>query len=250
MDSEDRVVTVQIEKHHRTPQDDFDIIDYDWKGVYPQDEEEVLEREYEKTEELNIREYAASLGVDIDNINMSLVDKTMFSSGLNLTRSTMDQLTRAGYVQEVTQQSDGMEYTTDEEGESVPFRRFGGTVNEDEIREAETISRPKIPFLDTDSPWSKAVPVKDLEEMEPSEAASFGRQNSDIMSLPTSVDDGDTDATAGPTDPIDLLTVKRLKEILREQGLRVSGSKAELKERLRNHVNSMLKERPEQAEKT
>ena len=124
-DKEERQVTVTIEKNTPTPKDDFEVIDYDWRGVYPDDDEEVTERKYEEAEELDVREYAASLGVDIDNINMSMVDKTMFSSGLNLTRSTMDELTKAGVVQEVTQQSDGTEYVTNEEGEVVPFSRLG-----------------------------------------------------------------------------------------------------------------------------
>jgi hypothetical protein len=108
-DSTKRIVTVTIEKSVKTPKDDFEIVDYDWGGVYPDDEGEVQERKYEEPEELNIREYAASLGVDIDNINMSMVDKTMFTSGLDLTKSTMEEITKAGYVQEVTEQSDGTE---------------------------------------------------------------------------------------------------------------------------------------------
>jgi hypothetical protein len=104
-----RIVTVTIETSVKTPKDDFEIVDYDWGGVYPDDEGEVQERKYEEPEELNIGEYAASLGVDIDNINMSMVDKTMFTSGLDLTKSTMEEITKAGYVQEVTEQSDGTE---------------------------------------------------------------------------------------------------------------------------------------------
>jgi len=36
--------------------------------------------------------------------------------------------------------------------------------------------------------------------------------------------------------------VKRLKEILNEQGLKVSGSQKELQDRLRNEVNSLLRQ--------
>jgi hypothetical protein len=36
--------------------------------------------------------------------------------------------------------------------------------------------------------------------------------------------------------PIDLLTVNRLKEVLRQEGLKVSGSKAELQQRLKDHI--------------
>ena len=41
-------------------------------------------------------------------------------------------------------------------------------------------------------------------------------------------------------DPIDMLTVARLKEVLRAQGLMTSGAKGVLKERLKDHVNSLL----------
>ena len=42
------------------------------------------------------------------------------------------------------------------------------------------------------------------------------------------------------SDPIDLLTVRKLKEILKSQGLKVSGNKKELQDRLRAQVNSLL----------
>lgn len=46
------------------------ITEFDWGGLYPNDEEEVSSRKYDEAEELNVREYAAKLGVDIDNIDM------------------------------------------------------------------------------------------------------------------------------------------------------------------------------------
>jgi hypothetical protein len=70
-----RQVTVTIEKRIRRPKDDFDVVEYDWNGVYSEDQDEVTFREYDKAETLDVRDYAASLGVDIDNINMSMVDK-------------------------------------------------------------------------------------------------------------------------------------------------------------------------------
>jgi len=54
--------------------------------------------------------------------------------------------------------------------------------------------------------------------------------------------DESNDASSIPQDPIDMLTVVRLKEILREQGLKTSGSKQILRDRLRSHVNSLLQE--------
>ena len=222
-DSSLRQITVQIEKSHRTPKDDFDVIDYDWGGVYPKDDDEVTERKYEQPEELNVRDYAASLGVDIDNINMSLVDKTMFTSGLNMTRSTMDQLANKGLVQEITQQADGQEYITDNEGDKVPYNPF--------VKK----STSKIPFIDTPSPWNKAIPIKDLDILD---------------GVATTVDDIKVDTTKkelhtmnSATDPIGMLTVKRMKDILREQGLKVSGSKEELQDRLRLHVQSMVRDK-------
>jgi hypothetical protein len=76
--SEFREVTITVEKLIRTPTDDFEVVDYDWKGVFLNDTAEVSERKYDLPEVLNVKEYAASLGVDIDNINMTLVDKSMW----------------------------------------------------------------------------------------------------------------------------------------------------------------------------
>lgn len=148
-----RQVTVTIEKQIRSPKDDFDVIDYDWKGVYKQEEDdEVSYRRYDEAEELDVREYAASLGVDIDNINMSMVDKTMFTSGMNLTRSSLDSLKESGLWTETTQQNDGTEWTVDEEGNPVPFDSGIPQTVEEESDESKPAP---IPFLDTDSPWNK-----------------------------------------------------------------------------------------------
>ena len=100
-----RSITVTVEKYFAHSNDDMRVLDYEWKGVYPNDDDEVSQRHYDEPEVLNVREYAASMGVDIDNINRSMVDETMFSSGLNLTQRTLDQLTDKGYLTEVTQQS-------------------------------------------------------------------------------------------------------------------------------------------------
>jgi hypothetical protein len=105
---DNRQVTVTIEKRIRAPKDDFDVIDYDWKGVYGEDEAEVTFREYDEAEKLDVRDYAASLGVDIDNINMSMVDKvrtvqlwTKRRNGVCVTyvcREQDDRLTRSSHV--------------------------------------------------------------------------------------------------------------------------------------------------------
>jgi hypothetical protein len=252
-DSEERQIVVTIEKNIRTTRDDYEVVDYDWGGVYPEDEEEVVSKKYAEPEEMDIREYAASMGVDIDNINMSLVDKTMFTSGLNMTKSTMDQLSKSGYVQEVTQQADGTEFTVDPEtGDSVPFSPYGETISQEEARAAK--ESPQIPFLDTESPWSNAAPPPfDIDEM--LKNIDTGPAASSKGAVPESPMPKDTtplksaapppaedeEAPASPlSDPIDRLTVSRLKEILREQGLKVSGNKADLQQRLREHVKSQL----------
>lgn len=188
---------------------------------------------------------------------MSMVDKTMFTSGLNLTKSSLDSLSNAGLVKEVTKQSDGSEWTTNSDGEKVPFSSMGDGVSTQEVEQAAattTQSPPKIPFLDTDSPWHKAVPVDKKNE----EEGTFTINNDNLNSTTTSEIDVDADAEKAKkkrsmkkeqlskarqnaaSDPIETLTVARLKEILRSQGLKVSGNKKELQERLRSEVQTML----------
>jgi hypothetical protein len=231
-----RTVTVTIEKLIQTPHDDFEVVEYDWKGVYRDDEDEVSVREYDKPEELDVRKYAASLGVDIDNINMSMVDKTMFSSNLNLTKSQLDEITKSGYAQEVTQQLDGTEYTVNEEGapERLP------TLQE------EMGERPKIPLIDTDSPWHTAIPVQRdpetnqtyIQEIRNFTQAAFA-QDAALQRQEREKQLAETTA-AEAKDPIDTLTVARLKEVLKSQGLKTSGTKQELRDRLRAQVNALL----------
>jgi SAP domain/CS domain len=241
-----RRVAVTIEKLIATPRDDFEVVDYDWKGVYQQDSD-VSERTYDKPETLNVREYAASLGVDIDNLNMSMVDKTMFSSGLNLTQSSYDELSKAGLVKEVTAQNDGVDYTVDEEGRAVKFDTYGRGVDEGEIKRS---TAKNLPFVDVDaSSWQAAVPVY----RDPETNATFVKQTRNLTRAAFAKDASASAGSSTPkntnrkrpeqeeaVDPIDLLTVEKLKEILKSQGLRVSGSKKELQERLRQQVNSLL----------
>lgn len=287
-DEEDdrRQITVTIEKMIVEPQDQFEVVEFDWYGVYPDDDDEVKERKYDKAEELDVREYAASLGVDIDNINMSMVDKTMFSSGLNMTQSTMNELSKAGYVKEVTQQS-GQEFVTGEDGEKIPFQSLGENIGADEIMNidpgrlvspdrggaptsddvaiatattaAATSSggtsriRSQLPFIDSHSKWHQSIPAEeardedgtplDMGADDPSTSieSDTAEPTLDATETPNKEDADDTaDAKAEAVDPVDLLTVKRLKEILKEQNLKVSGNKQELRDRLRAHVNSKL----------
>jgi hypothetical protein len=233
-----REVTVTIEKKIRTAKDDFDVIDYDWNGVYSQDEEEVSYRKYDEPQEMDVREYAAGMGVDIDNLNMSLVDKTMFTSGLNLTQSSLDSLTQAGMMKEVTQQSDGTEWSTDEQGYKVPFSSMGDGVSKEELQESK--GAPKIPFLDTDSPWHKAVPVEEKAEFIKS-TATASTEDAD-KKKDEKKEELRKQREDQAVDPIGALSVSRLKDILRSRGSKVSGNKKELQDRLRAEVNSMLKD--------
>jgi SAP domain/CS domain len=232
-----RRVTITIEKIIATPSDDFAVVDYDWKGIYrTEDADEVIERKYDKPEPLDVREYAASMGVDVDNINVSMVDKTMFNSGLNLTQRTLDELNQAGYLspEEVTQQADGTEYVVNSEGEPIPVSLTG-----------ERITKP-VPFIDTDSPWSESAPrdvVQVNNETIVRQKRKFTRAAFAEDSANVNVDKDNPKAkrkTATSEDPIDSLTVARLKEILKAQGLKTSGNKSELQERLRIQVNTLL----------
>ena len=234
-------VTLTIEKIIVSPpKDSMEIIAFDWGGIYlKEDDDEILEKKYDEPEELDVREYAASLGVDIDNINMTMVDKSMFSGGLNMTRNAMDELTKGGYVQEVTQQSDGTEYIVGPDGEAVPFTPYGNMEDDDILQQAgvQGIPFPKkpakspIPFIDMPAPWQNTMPVEEVR----------GKDNEPIL---TNDDDDNTlknekeeenSETKNANDPIDLLTVARLKEIKKKEKLKVSGSKKQLQERLRSH---------------
>jgi hypothetical protein len=236
-----RQVTVTIEKRIQQAKDDFDVIDYDWNGVYREEaEDEVSYRKYDAPEKLDVREYAASLGVDIDNINMSMVDKSMFSSGLNLTQKAIDGLSDSGHLQEVTQQGDGSEWITDDDGEQVPFSTMGKGVSQDEMRrsmsnnEGEEAKSPTIPFLDTDSPWNKAVPVEDTENVDTATEKQLQEKLNEKKKQLKTLRENQA------LDPIATLSVARLREILRSRNMKVSGNKKELQDRLRDEVNSMM----------
>ena len=107
-----------------------------------------------------------------------------------------------------------------------------------------------MPFLDTDSPWHKAeTTTSGSNETIAQQTRNFTRAafaEDSAKGTTSSANDNNNkkkkgaDAAAGATDPIDQLTVKRLREILKSQGLKVGGSKKELQERLRRQVNSLL----------
>lgn len=294
----ERIVTITIEKHFvplssSGGTETYDTLtDFDWGGLYPNDEDEVTYRKYDEPEELNVKEYAAKLGVDIDNIDMSKVNKTMFGSGLgidaasnelenefqskneanngkgfnfNITQSTLEQLTKVGLATEVVQQGDGTEYELGTDGslnEDNLFSMLGKDVSNDELREAGIVSPkststiPPMWELDTipveEAPGYRSSDVSnddgiigDIVESEIISKDSVLVDTETVKETDNNMVEEEEDAASDNKqvqDPIDTLTVVRLKEILREQGLKVSGTKAVLVDRLKSHVNSLLQE--------
>lgn len=263
LDSEEhdgRDVVVTIEKLILPPKDPFEVVEFDWSGIYPDDEDEIVQKQYDEPEPLDVREYAASLGVDIDNINMTMVDKSMFSSGLNMTRNAMEELTKTGYAKEITRQNDGTETEFIDQGDgdgkakATPFSAYGENVSQDEIMAAGiemdgfgSIGGNGVnPYMTKESPWLQSMPAEEARTGE--EEAPFPVSEGESKSL----EKGDVDATRTPTgeevnmqDPIDLLTVVKLKEILKREDLKLSGNKKELQDRLKGHVQSVMKGKQE-----
>lgn len=244
------------------------LTDFDWGGLYPDDEAEVIDREYKEAEELNVREYAAKLGVDIDNIDMSKVDKTMFGAGLrdqqpnaeevdvegkkkpgtnlNITQATLDQLVKFGLAKEVVRQGDGTEYEMDaftSDFERKQFSMLGNDISVDELRDAGVVGSPNeqsAAAVGGVADELRAAVSDTVEEKKAELVTDDSDKNQEAPDLSEDEEDADIDPNA--KDPIDKLTVAKLKEILRNAGLKVSGNKSELKQRLRDHVQSLLEE--------
>lgn len=305
-ESNSREITITIEKHF-VPistiggQQTFDAVtDFDWGGVYPNDEEEVTHRKYDKPEELDVREYAAKMGIDIDNLDMSKVDKTMFGAGLSggnnpleegeedrdttpsgtannekkkglhfdIEQATLDQLTRSGLAKEIVQQGDGTEYSLNDETE---FSMLGEDILSEELREAGIISGSRPVGSNVPDAWQESsVLVEEVpgyqKTYDVDAASDGGIIVGDIVETEVNTEDdsssddsGDDETVALPeselksasldgeekeeaVDPIDKLTVAKLKEILKAQGKKTSGTKQILRDRLRNHVSVLLQE--------
>ena len=85
----DRAVRVTLEKHFLPAsregrlQNVDALTGFDWNRLYPVNKAEVLHQKYDMVEDLHVREYAVKLGVDIDNINMSKVNRTLFGAVLD-----------------------------------------------------------------------------------------------------------------------------------------------------------------------
>lgn len=246
-DGRDLIIT--IEKLMLPPNDPFEVVEFDWGGIYLDDEDEIIEKKYDEPEELDIREYASSLGVDIDNINMTMVDKGMFSSGLNMTRSTLDEMSKAGYVKEVTQQGD-QEFIDNGSGDpdsSIPFKPFGQNVGADEIADAgirmdgnpNQNNMPINPYMSPDSTWYQTMPA---EEARTDDDTIPMEENEQVKKSSPTIE------KVKMQDPIDLLTVVKLKEVLKREGLKVSGNKEDLRNRLKSHVRSVVDEKKKREE--
>lgn len=262
---EERTVTVTIEKHFLPTSSSggtqtYDsATQFDWKGVYLNDEDEVSLREYDEPEVLDVREYASKLGVDIDNIDMSKVDKTLFSSKaapggeeseaskkdgfhFDIETETLDQLTRTGLAKEIVQQADGDEYEfKDGSFGEAQFGFLGRDVSVDELAASGLKGKGlqgKVPSVFSDM----TVPVEEAPGFEGSmEATADGLIQNDVVEVESlKVEEDKSGEISKSTDPIDMLTVPSLKDILRKSGLKVSGRKQELRDRLRDYVHNQM----------
>jgi hypothetical protein len=145
----------------------------------------------------------------------------------------------AGLMTEVTEQTDGSEWIVGEDGEKVPFSSMGQGVSTDEMKSAKA---PSIPFLDTNSPWHTTVPLDQAKKVK----EKLDEPSSEKASSAKKEEASDSNKVAKDAkDPIDTLTVAKLKEVLKARGLKVSGNKKELQERLRTEVQSMLQSNDE-----
>jgi hypothetical protein len=269
-----RLITVTIEKHIPRNRDDFTPIEYDWKAVYLSPDPTITVVEYDKPEPLNIREYAASMGVDVDNIDMSKVDKTMFSSGLNVTKSTLDTMYQSGLLSKetITRQKDGTEYTVDDEtGDPVPYSLLDHNNNkkiknkeedddddEDDDMEddhddeeasvaetaAATTAAGSVVIENNNGVHNNTTVIRQVRNMT---RAAFAMDSAALKATTTEKGNNKKKKENQPVeeekDPIEGLTVARLKQMLRSQGLPVSGNKAVLQDRLRRQVNALLQGR-------
>ena len=239
-----REINVVIEKHFVPASSAGGVMtydqltDFDWGGLYPDDEVEVTFRQYDEAEELNVRDYAAKLGVDIDNIDMSKVDKTMFGAGLrqdaesamdfpgekkvsdtspgsqlNITQATLDQLVKYGLAKEVVRQGDGTEYEMNAFSENLERKSFsmlGKDVSVDELRNADVVdsSVTNLNRNEESKPNAADDELLHEERVQASDHLAHSSEESEA---------NDEKVDPNAKDPIEKLTVKKLKEILRQE---------------------------------
>jgi hypothetical protein len=156
----------------------------------------------------------------------------------------------------------GANTLVNDDGESVAYSSYGADISREEV-EAALATKSSIPFLDTTSPWTTNRPQNlNVEEMlkDILPPPSFSTTSDDIDAAPLGAHrrneknpENEKRGMANSTDtrkaddervmmhdPIGSSTVNRLEQILREQGLKVTGNKEELQQRLRDHVQSQL----------
>lgn len=260
-----RLITVTIEKHIPRNRDDFTPIEYDWKAVYLTPDPTITVVEYDKPEPLNVREYAASMGVDVDNIDMSKVDKTMFSSGLNVTKSTLDTMYQSGLLSKetITRQTDGTEYTVDDEtGDPVPYSLLDHKKNnnkkilnkeeedddDDDMEDDDDDDEASGAEMATTTTTAAGNTTTVIRQVRNMTRAAFAMDSAALKATTMEKDNKkknkkENQPAVEEKDPIEGLTVARLKQMLRSQGLPVSGNKAVLQDRLRRQVNALLQGR-------
>ena len=170
-------------------------------------------------------------------------------------RATLERLASAGLAREVVRQADGSEYELG--GGERKFSMLGRDVSDDELREAGMVGGGAAPkgrtrydagddaLVETDDVRIIASNAGVVDVPGTSEVGEEGEEGEDADNVPVAegIEDAGGDvASTKPRDPIDMLTVARLKEVLRSQGLKTSGTKGVLRDRLRGHVKSLLRE--------
>merc|ERR1712183_412227 len=140
-----------------------------------------------------------------------------------MTKDVMDKAQKEGFLQEVTMQDDGAHL---EEKDGSRAKYSSPLKNNEDITDAfqksyeDMVSKTPMATSDNDDKTAN-------KEEQPQQQQKNDDENEKMPS-------------GTLVDPIDTLTVARLKEILRAQKLKVSGTKKELQDRLKLHVQSML----------
>lgn len=100
-----RLVKVCIEKHRFMGDVECDD---DWGGVFLDDKHEVLSREYEDEEELDVAEYTKKLGVNLEDLKPEDIDQSMYSSA-DMTQGMFEKLLESGFAREVLNEQNRVE---------------------------------------------------------------------------------------------------------------------------------------------
>ena len=164
----------------------------------------------------------------------------------DIDQATLERLSRAGLAKEVVRQADGSEYELGGE-ERTLFSMLGKDISDDELREAGIVRGVGV------TPKKRTYYDAGDDVRIVADEVRVITSNAGVVDVPVTsevveeeeeehVDFPGDVASMKPRDPIDMLTVARLKEVLKSQGLKTSGTKGVLRDRLRGHVTSMLRE--------